>query len=201
MEARPRCLACTSIPRLLSFETGRQVPVWRLTTSRGIEVTATPNHRFLTPGGYRRLDELEYGDTLLLQSGEGTWSTDAGLPEVGYGAQESSRLRRQMRRAEAAPPTEWARDVGEVLGYAMGDGYVRRDATAKVLGLAFDQSDEDVETTIRERILSWFSASGNRTPRQGHIEVTYKGAPATFMIALGLGVIDDSSPSDCRTRR
>ena len=43
---------------------GNADDVWKLITSHGIEITATPNHRFLTTEGYKRLDELQFGDTL-----------------------------------------------------------------------------------------------------------------------------------------
>ena len=52
----------------------------KLTTSHGIEITATPYHRFLTAEGYKRLDQLQYGDGLLLQGGEGAWSKERALP-------------------------------------------------------------------------------------------------------------------------
>src|SRR5690242_16135940 len=64
------------------FQSGVNVPVRRLVTSHGIEITATPYHRFLTTEGYKRLDQLEYGDELLLQSGEGAWSSERALPPV-----------------------------------------------------------------------------------------------------------------------
>src|SRR5260221_5831864 len=118
------------------FQTGTQVPVRKLTTSHGMQITATPNHRFLTTEGYKRLDELEYGDTLLLQSTEGAWSMNHALPEIAYGVRSDSRLRAKIARGEATPPTEWSAELGEVVGYVLGDGYVRRGDTADIVGIA-----------------------------------------------------------------
>jgi ribonucleoside-diphosphate reductase alpha chain len=168
------------------FQTGKQVPVWRLTTSHGIEITATPNHRFLTTEGYKRLDQLEYGDTLLLQSGEGAWSTERALPPIVYGPQSTLRLRARIARGEAAPPTEWSAELGEVFGYILGDGYIRRNTTSDVLGIAVSEQDSAIADLLQSRLGAWFGTPGHRTKRQGHFQITYKGAPATFFQCLGL---------------
>jgi replicative DNA helicase len=48
-----------------AFATGRK-PVFKLTTNLGRRVRATANHKFLTMGGWRRLDELQPGDHIAL---------------------------------------------------------------------------------------------------------------------------------------
>jgi replicative DNA helicase len=48
-----------------AFATGRK-PVFKLTTNLGRSVRATANHKFLTMGGWRRLDELQPGDHIAL---------------------------------------------------------------------------------------------------------------------------------------
>ncbi|MDE3228437.1 MAG: ribonucleoside-diphosphate reductase, partial [Chloroflexota bacterium] len=168
------------------FQTGKQVPVRKLITSHGMEITATPNHRFLTTEGYKRLDQLEYGDTLLLQGGEGGWSTSRALPAVSYGPQSQARLNAGVARGDAQPPAEWSAELGEVLGYALGDGYVRRGDTSDILGFAVAHGDEIIASALRERIGQWFGARGNRTERQGHTQLTFAGSSATFFMALGL---------------
>ena len=163
------------------FQTGTQVPVWKLTTSHGIEVTATPNHRFLTTQGYKRLDELEFGETLLLQSGEGVWPTERQLPPITYGERSASRLRAKIARGELQPLTEWSAELGEVVGYIVGDGYVRQSDTSDVVGIAIDEKDEAIASSIQVRLNTWFKVAGNVTRRQGHLQITYEGAVATFL--------------------
>ncbi|HET8908421.1 MAG TPA: LAGLIDADG family homing endonuclease [Ktedonobacterales bacterium] len=168
------------------FQTGTQVPVRKLVTSHGIEITATPNHRFLTTEGYKRLDELEYGDELLMQSGEGAWRTDRALPDVAYGTRSESRLRAKIARGEAAPPTEWTEELGEVLGYVVGDGYVRRGETADIVGIAVAADDEAIASALRSSFARWFGAAGNATVRHGHIQMQYAGSAATLLMELGV---------------
>jgi ribonucleoside-diphosphate reductase alpha chain len=168
------------------FQTGTLVPVRKLITSHGIEITATPNHRFLTTEGYKYLAELEYGDELLLQSGEGAWSTNRALPNIAYGTRSESRLRAKIARGEAAPPAEWTAELGEVLGYVVGDGYVRRGDTADIIGIAVAAEDEAIASSLRSSFARWFGAAGNATVRHGHIQIQYAGSAATLLMGLGV---------------
>ena len=168
------------------FQTGTQVRVWKLTTSHGIEITATPNHRFLTADGYKRLDELEYGDTLLLQSAEGGWSTERELPSIAYGICSEARMRAKIARGEAQPPTEWSEELGEVVGYVLGDGYVRRSDTCDVVGIAVHADDDGIAAVLQERFRNWFGVAGHAIRRHGHTQLQYEGSVATFLMGLGL---------------
>jgi ribonucleoside-diphosphate reductase alpha chain len=169
------------------FQTGTLVPVWRLVTSHGIEIMATPNHRFLTTNGYKRLDELQYGDTLLLQSAEGAWSTERALPVMPpFGGRGAIRQAACSRRGTITTPTEWSAALGEVLGYALGDGYVRHNGEIQVLGLAIAVQDVSLADTIRERIAGWFGYTSSRVQRQGHYQLQYTGLVADFFTLLGL---------------
>ena len=44
----------------------------KVTTTRGRTIRATAEHPFLTPGGWKRLGQLEPGDELIVNSGRGT---------------------------------------------------------------------------------------------------------------------------------
>jgi ribonucleotide reductase alpha subunit len=179
-------LGVVSLPAVPVFKTGENVPVWRLVTSHGIEITATPYHRFLTPEGYKRLDELGYGDTLLLQSGEGAWSTERKLPAIAYGERSASRLRAKMVRGEIELLTEWSTELGEVVGYIVGDGYVRRSVNSDVVGIAVDAKDHDLATLLHQRISKWFGIGGCMVLRQGHYQISFEGSAGTFFKELGI---------------
>lgn len=167
------------------FSTGVN-KVYMLMTAHGHEITATAYHKFYTPRGYIPLSELSVGDTLYLQSGEGAWSNNWSLPEIRYGQRGASRLQAKIEHLEANPPTQWTKALGEVLGYIVGDGYVRRDTTSNVLGMAIAHGDVEIARAIQSRIREWFGADGNNISRQGHFQVAYKGVPADFFMSLGI---------------
>jgi ribonucleoside-diphosphate reductase alpha chain len=122
----------------------------------------------------------------LLQSGEGSWSTERKLPTIAYGLQSKLRFRARIARGEAEPPTEWSTELGEVLGYVLGDGYVRRGRTCDMVGIAVDEKDQDIAQVLQQRFKQWFGVAGNSTKRQGHIQLQYAGSAATFLVGLGL---------------
>ena len=69
-------------PASLAWKTRQNVPVFRLETRHGYSVTATADHKFLTPDrGYVEMGQLKPGDRLLLQSGEGAWSKENSSSE------------------------------------------------------------------------------------------------------------------------
>lgn len=169
------------------FQTGRQVPVLKLITSHGIEITATPNHRFLTTEGYRRLDDLRYGDTLLLQSAEGNWPSESRLPTMpAFGKRGAIRLAAWERKGKVTPPREWSSELGEVLGYIVGDGYLRHDGRMNVIGMAVSDADGELADVVQERLQRWFGYGGSRVQRPGHLQLQYTGLVADFFAGLGL---------------
>ncbi len=176
-------------PAVPVFKTGEQVPVRKLTTSHGIEITATPYHRFLTTDGYKRLDQLEYGDELLLQGGEGAWSQERALPAIPYTERSRIRLEAWERDGKVAPPREWTTELGEVVGYILGDGYIRFEPKLNnqyVLGVAVSLQDPDIMEMLHQRLRAWFGIKGNVVERQGHYQFQTAGAAATFFTTLGI---------------
>lgn len=174
------------------FSTGVN-KVYTLTTAHGHEITATAYHKFLTPNrGMVSLSELTVGDRLLLQCDEGGWSQVANLPQIQYGERGAANLRGKIARGEAEPPTLWSQELGEILGYTVGDGHIRHDSTSNVLSFAFAKEDSDIRTSIMLRMMEWFGASGNLTERHGSYQLMYRGVPADFL--LGLGVTTAKAP-------
>ena len=70
-----------------AFSTGIK-PIFMLVTGRGIGIKATANHKFFTPGGWKRLDELVEGrdmiKTTYLQEGhEAYWDQVRAITRMG----------------------------------------------------------------------------------------------------------------------
>lgn len=65
-----------------AFKTSDSSPVFRVTTRHGYSVTTTEYHKFVTPGGFAELKDLQLGDKVLLQSDEGQWGSE-GNEDLG----------------------------------------------------------------------------------------------------------------------
>ncbi|HKV52156.1 MAG TPA: LAGLIDADG family homing endonuclease, partial [Gemmatimonadaceae bacterium] len=148
------------------FRTRQNAPVFALTTAHGYTVTATDNHKFFTPNGLVELKDLKAGDDILLQSGEGAWSTNYALPAF----EPTDKLLARVERGEARLPSTWSRELGQMIGFAMTDGWPCDELpyTRSSLGLAAPGEAKRVPETIwrapREAVIGFlqglFTADG-----------------------------------------
>ena len=187
----------TTVRRALrAFKTRENVPVLRLRTRMGYSVVATPDHPFLTPNrGYVALEELHVGDTVLLQSGEGLWSQNYALPNVAQVAEAMHAMahggdhrsghthtRADFTAQYANLPREWSHDLGLVLGWLIGDGWLSPNSKSPV-GMVFSSSEmqERVHAILRQ----WFG-DGHVADRGSHTQLTYGRLPLEFFTSLGV---------------
>ncbi|MEN8373971.1 MAG: ribonucleotide reductase N-terminal alpha domain-containing protein [Gemmatimonadota bacterium] len=177
------------------FKSRENAEVFRLVTEHGYEITATDNHKFYTPDGAVELKDLEPGDTILLQSGEGPWGGDNALPEWA----PTDKFKARMERGEAAPPTRWSRELGQLLGWVVADGWVSeelpegRNVPNYSVGLLFGGDEKELEDGFRQRIREWTGLEGNRAERPGRVQLIYKSALYYFLRSLGVVTEDGRS--------
>lgn len=177
-----------------AWMTRRQAPVMHLTTRQGYTVTATPDHRFLTPQGYVALCDLKPGDRVLLQSGEGIWSRNDRLPQVellqermaamAYGGSRTAgrtSQRNDFQAQYANLPTQWSHSLGVVLGSLVGDGWLSEESNSPV-GFAF--SEEELCMQVQGTLRNWFG-DGHVQPRDQVDQLTYGRLPFHFFLSLG----------------
>ncbi len=180
--------------------TRRSTPVVTLTTVHGYEVTATPDHRFLTPDrGYIALADLRPGDKVLLQSAEGPWSQDYTLPNrehvaarmavMAHGGDHASGntvTRRDFNNLYAGLPTLWSRDLGVAVGWLVGAGWLSPSSNSPV-GFAFGTEDGGYcgITTLQPILQKWFGPG--HTHERGNVrQLTYGRLPYEFFTSLGV---------------
>lgn len=188
-------------PSTPAWLTRRKAAVLRLTTQMGFTVTATPDHRFLTPGrGYVALQELRPGDELLLQSAEGAWGQEARLPNVewvqsalaemesgGGGGNGRSAAGRGSLPRDARLPDRWSHGLGVVAGWLLTDSWLRPDARGGV-GITFSDASplELVHGIMRE----WFGPA-ELSRRGDGWQLLYGRLPAEFFLSLGVAPLPD----------
>jgi len=178
-----------------AWMTRQQAQVLRLVTKQGYSVTATPDHRFLTPGGYVALSDLQPGDRVLLQSGEGIWSRNEQLPQVEALQEQMATMahggshitgrtvqRSDFRRQYASLPTTWSHALGVALGTLVGDGWLSEESNSPV-GFAF--SDLDSLQYVHDTLSQWFGV-GHIHQRNKVYQLTYGRLPLAFFQSLGV---------------
>ena len=182
-------------PASPAWITRHDTPVWTVTTHQGYQVTATPDHRFLTPHGYKTLQELKTGDLLLLQSGEGPWSRNVLLPNMAAlqeriqmmtmgGDHTSGQLhqRSDFQAKYANLPTHWSHELGLTLGVLVGDGWLS-DSSDSPVGMSF--SSRELLTRVNDAVSDWFGG-GYIHARGQTWQLTLGRVPFDFFQALGV---------------
>ncbi|AFZ67452.1 intein-containing adenosylcobalamin-dependent ribonucleoside-diphosphate reductase [Deinococcus peraridilitoris] len=180
-------------PGIPVFMTSRSAEVYRIVTEHGYEVRATANHQFLTPNGWVELKDLNRGETLLLQSGEGLWSDQYEFGEAVLVAQqefiatagssghsEVRSGRKDVRAKFADVPQRWSKELGQILGLIIGDGYVRADG----IGISFSYSDYEELSPLVEQFRGWFK--GNTQQHDASYQVKCGAVGAGYFRYLGL---------------
>ncbi|MFB6175903.1 MAG: SpoVR family protein, partial [Halobaculum sp.] len=109
-----------------------------ITTRRGFEITGSNNHRVRLPdGSWKRLDELDTGDTVEISGGNGTW------PEERVSVEWSN------------PSVKTLDDVAEEAGVSVWTVMRYRDTgrarAAEAIETALDGYDEDSNAGVNAR--------------------------------------------------
>lgn len=173
-----------------AFYTGEREVV-RLETREGFTLTLTPNHPLLTPQGYVEAGQLKPGDKLLVQSGEGLWAKEQALPpavlqvvceRVAVAGGRGSRGRSDVREQYANMPTQWSENLGLVLGWLVGDGYLREDG----VGFFFSNREFARAQVVVDSLRDWFGQGTLQATASNTQHLRFNKLPAEFFSALGV---------------
>lgn len=188
-------------PASPAWKTREKTMVYRLQTQAGFQLTATPDHRFLTPSGYVSLENLKVGDKVLLQSGEGPWSRNVLLPlpqefyevmsEMAHGGNHvggQTVQRADFKNQYSSIPKHWSRDLGVVMGVLVGDGWFTENSHSP-LGICF--SEDEVQKEVYSILSEWFGA-GHLHSRGEVVQLTYGRLPYLFFKSLGVSTAKSS---------
>ncbi|HXH83618.1 MAG TPA: ribonucleotide reductase N-terminal alpha domain-containing protein, partial [Candidatus Tectomicrobia bacterium] len=122
-------------------------------TKAGYEITCTPDHRVMTERGWVQAADLRIGrDRILIQSGAAPFNEDARLPfDVPSDfAGANGRVYRH------ALPREWSEDLGFVLGWLIGDGWLRAGDRNCRVGFTFGAADEEALERVKAALDTWY---------------------------------------------
>ncbi len=179
------------------WQTRQDTPMLQLVTREGYTITATPDHKFLTSEHkYVPLCDLRPGDRLLIQSGEGCWSSEQTLPNhsvieqalatMGQGGDRASGhlvTRTDFKEQYANLPDRWSHDLGFVMGTLVGDGWLSPKSNSPV-GMVFGKDKAEAQELVMTYMQTWFNA-GHLHTRASVNQLTYGRLPYEFFKSLG----------------
>ncbi len=142
----------TVYPISRAFDSGVK-PVVRVTTEAGYSLEVTPDHKIMTTQGWVHAGDLKPGyHSVLLQSGAGGFPEAAELPfepERFFGGRNGQAYRLNL-------PSEWNEQLGEVLGWLVGDGWLRDGDKNCQVGFAFAPSDYEAMERLAPVLNRWY---------------------------------------------
>src|SRR5256885_2186544 len=184
-------------PMVAAWNTGVK-PVWRMTTKSGFELTATADHKVLTTEGWLPVEDLVPGaHKLLIQSGEGKFGNDPTLPFEPLNVHIGGNGKATVLNL----PTEWSRELGLVLGWLVGDGWLRSGDKNCRVGFTFARNDAPMFATLRPILNRWYARNIRGVQRaNGVYHLSYHSRFfVDFFALLGVKSVDASEKEVPRT--
>ncbi|MCU0665652.1 MAG: TSCPD domain-containing protein [Candidatus Omnitrophica bacterium] len=123
-----------------AFKTGVK-PVFKVTTKSGFELVATADHQLMTTHGWVKVQDLTlHKDKVIIQPQGIPFNSDNSLPfEV------CNEFKGENGRGyKLNLPEKWSKQLGQVLGLLVGDGWLRDGDKNCRAGFTFSQDDKTV---------------------------------------------------------
>ncbi|MCL4376816.1 MAG: ribonucleoside reductase class II, partial [Actinobacteria bacterium] len=121
---------------------------YRLRTYSGYEVEATSEHKILTISGYKVIKDLKKDDEVLIQS-FGKFKFNKKIFLNG----KVKALNNLTTRKILNLPEYWSKELGEILGWLIGDGWIRDDR----VGFTFGKEDSEIISYFNNIISNWYN--------------------------------------------
>jgi len=140
--------------------------VFKLTTASGYELEATADHKIMTNEGWVKLVDLDKDKhKVLIQSGEGKFSEDKDLPFPVI----NNFIGENGRRSELNLPSQWSRELGQILGWIVGDGWLREGDENCRLGFTFSKEDKEILDYFKPILNNWYGYDVKEVERENGV--------------------------------
>ncbi len=159
-------------------------PVFRLKTRSGYSIKATAEHNIFTEKGWRPLKDLKTGDKVCIQAGQGFFNKDSTLPVN----MENEIKGKNGRIYSFNFPTRWSKELGEVLGWLVGDGWLRLAPGEERVGFCFGKADSRIFAYLKKILDNYYGKAVKEVSREnGCIHLSYHSRFfARFFASLGV---------------
>ncbi len=139
--------------------------IYKIETDSGFEVEATEDHEFETTKGLIPVKELTSKDYVLIQSGEGKFNENINLPfEVinAYVGDNNHYYKYNF-------PKVWSKELGQILGWLVGDGWIRDKEKEYMVGFTFGNEDLEIMKYLKSKINGFYGNKINEIKRENGV--------------------------------
>ncbi len=148
-----------------AFCTGMK-ETYKIETESGYELVCTADHKVLTNEGWACVTDLDLlKHKVLIQSGEGKFSENYTLPfEV-----RNKFVGNNGKTIELNLPSGWSKELGQVLGWLIGDGWMREGDKNCRVGFTFSKDDKNVMNYLKPILNNWYNYEIKEVERENGI--------------------------------
>ena len=140
-----------------AFTTGIK-ETYKLKTHSGFELECTEDHKLLTNKGWIKLIDLNPDEHLVyIQADMGKFNEDHIL-----------NLKEVDKKNRLNLPTKWSKELGIVLGWLIGDGWLRKGKNCRV-GFTFGKDDLKVMKYLKPIINSYYGKNIDEIKRKNGV--------------------------------
>ncbi len=141
---------CSLHPITKVWKTGIKKTM-KLVTESGYELVATPDHKIMTTEGWVRISELTRNHKVLIQCGPGFFGKKKELPfEV-----KNEYVGENNRVYRLNLPKKWSRELGQVIGYLIGNGWIKDDENPRV-GFTFSKNEKEIFEYLKSIVDNYY---------------------------------------------
>ncbi|VVB97169.1 Vitamin B12-dependent ribonucleoside-diphosphate reductase [uncultured archaeon] len=139
---------------------------YKIETESGYELLCTADHKVLTNEGWVKVSALDKSKhRVQIQSGEGKFGENYELPfgvrnEFVGGNGKITRLNL---------PDKWSKELGRVIGWLIGDGWLRDGDKNCRVGFTFSKEDREVMNYLKPIINLWYGYDINEVQRGNEV--------------------------------
>ena len=148
-----------------AFKSGTK-PVFKIITESGYELKATADHKIMTTSGWRKVEDLKLNeDEVLIQPAEGKFSEDEQLPisVCNYHKGDNGVLYKFNF------PHKWSKELGQVLGWLVGDGWLIEEGKNCRVGLTFSEDDKEILSYLKPIINDFCGSDVKEVKRENGV--------------------------------
>jgi len=160
------------LPISQAFASGEKATV-KITTKAGYELICTPDHRIMTNKGWVEAGRLRPGyHRVFIQSGPLPFQGTQRLP-INLANEYKGKNGRVYRHNF---PFEWSYELGLVLGWLVGDGWLRSGDKNCRVGFSFGRDDLTIMDRIKPALNMWYGREIKKVKRPRKVyHLSYHG--------------------------
>ena len=144
--------------------------VVKMVTKSGYEITVTKDHKvFSSNKQWVKAEELKMGDSVCVQGGAGIFNSDKKLKINPERINKLSKKRMNL-------PVEWSKELGQVMGWLVGDGWLRDKDENRRVGFVFGEEDKELMNYFKCILNKYYNYNIKDIKRENNVfHLSYHG--------------------------